>query len=72
MTTNDAKKIFNRYMSGDVLNIGDGQQVEIDTFAKLFADAPSQPTKSDLDTIDNGDLGYSDFLNQAQTDGVLT
>ena len=63
--------IVNTPEFGDVLNIGDGQIISVDSFADLFSAAPSTPTYAELIAIDGGVMGYIPFFDRCKAGGIL-
>lgn len=68
MTSTDVQRVF---QVRDTLVLPGGYQVGVDTFAQLFAAAPGTPTRTDLDAIDQGVLGYAAFIAQALAGGLI-
>lgn len=72
MTRDDVLTVFAPKISDGVMQIGDGQYVDVDTFVSLFSDAPSSPTYTDLVAIDRSqDYGYTPFFDECKAEGLL-
>lgn len=67
LTENDVKRIFD---CESVIELGNGVSVTVDNFLNVagFKDAPNNPTKEDLHSIDQGVKGYADLIEQGNYD----
>ncbi len=66
MTVDSVKNKF-----GSVFNITNYSQCTADDFAEVFKNAPENPTYDDLMLIDNGVLGFKEFLDKCKIEGIL-
>lgn len=72
MTEIDVRGIFASKIKGDEIKLLGGSTVEVETFAGIFADAPSSPTYNDLMIIDTDTRGYKPFFDECKNEGVLS
>ena len=64
MTITDVQRIFKNSISGDIIILNENSAVTIDDFLNIagFKNAPDNPTKQDLISIDAGIKNYSELI----------
>ena len=72
MTETDVITVFATKIKNGSIDLGGGVTVEIEVFATLFADAPSNPTYDNLMRIDDERMGYKPFFDRCKAEGILS